>query len=344
MISLRDRLRRFDGMRRRWSKHLERLLLKMLASRSTQGAARSHPRHILVIRCTHRIGNALFLLPFLQTLRARYPGATIDLVQSAPLLEPFIATLGISRLFYVSVRPGKWLAALATLRTLRRRHYDRVYAPFPSSTDHLIAAWSIASQKMGFAEMNGELIFHSPTISTGLWHYAHRPLQLLGVTAAPSLEHYAPQLGISLPARDRRPRIGFFTGARKGKGLSCAQWQRLLAQVRSLAPAAHLIHIQDPSQLDMRLGDEAVSFGSLPELARFSAGLSLFICADTGPLHLAAASGVPCLALYTQTSPARYGCLGRHHCHLVVEDRDDIRLDPIWLSDQLASDPSNLAA
>lgn len=147
-----------------------------------------------------------------------------------------------------------------------------------------------------------------------------------------------------MPARDLRPRIGFFTGARKGKGLSRPQWQQLLAKVRRLAPEAQLIHIQDPGQPAMRLGDVAVSFGSLPELARFSAGLSLFICADTGPLHLAAASGVPCLALYTQTSPARYGCLGRHHCHLVVEDRDDIRLDPIWLSDQLASDPSNLAA
>jgi ADP-heptose:LPS heptosyltransferase len=33
----------------------------------------------------------------------------------------------------------------------------------------------------------------------------------------------------------------------------------------------------------------------------------LFVSADTGPLHLAAASGVPCLGLFTQTDPARYG-------------------------------------
>ena len=46
-----------------------------------------------------------------------------------------------------------------------------------------------------------------------------------------------------------------------------------------------------------------MSLSSLSELARFAGGLSLFVSGDTGPLHLAAASGVPCLGLFTQTDP-----------------------------------------
>lgn len=79
-----------------------------------------------------------------------------------------------------------------------------------------------------------------------------------------------------------------------------------------------------------------VSLGNLSELARFASGLALFVSCDTGPLHLAAASGVPCLGLFTQTDPARYGCLGAQHLNLVVDDRNAIPLDAHWLAETLA--------
>ena len=72
------------------------------------------------------------------------------------------------------------------------------------------------------------------------------------------------------------------------------------------------------------------------ELTRFTGGLTLFVSCDTGPLHLAAASGVPCLGLFTQTDPARYGCLGAQHLNLVIEDRNAIPLDGYWLAEALA--------
>ncbi|MCP3292147.1 lipopolysaccharide heptosyltransferase family protein, partial [Aeromonas hydrophila] len=57
------------------------------------------------------------------------------------------------------------------------------------------------------------------------------------------------------------------------------------------------------------------------------------------PLHLAAASGVPCLGLFTQTDPARYGCLGAQHLNLVIGDRNAIPLDHHWLAEALAREP-----
>ena len=48
---------------------------------------------------------------------------------------------------------------------------------------------------------------------------------------------------------------------------------------------------------------------------------------------------MPCLGLFTQTDPARYGCLGAQHLNLVIEDRNAIPLDQQWLTEALASAP-----
>jgi hypothetical protein len=45
---------------------------------------------------------------------------------------------------------------------------------------------------------------------------------------------------------------------------------------------------------------------------------------------------VPCLGLFTQTDPARYGCLGAQHLNQVVDDRNAITLDVHWLAETLA--------
>ncbi|MGH7323313.1 MAG: lipopolysaccharide heptosyltransferase I [Candidatus Rokuibacteriota bacterium] len=47
---------------------------------------------------------------------------------------------------------------------------------------------------------------------------------------------------------------------------------------------------------------------------------SLLVAADTGPLHLAAAGGTPCLGIYGPTSPARNGPYGTGHRTLQGHD------------------------
>jgi heptosyltransferase-1 len=44
--------------------------------------------------------------------------------------------------------------------------------------------------------------------------------------------------------------------------------------------------------------------------ARLASRAALFVGADTGPTHLAAAAGTPTLALYGPTDPARFGPIG----------------------------------
>ncbi|MGL6466701.1 hypothetical protein ACSZNP_03410 [Aeromonas hydrophila] len=73
MSTIRDALRRFDGQRRCWTAGLERAALAWLARQGRLPASSQPPRRILVIRSTCRIGNNLFLLPFLQKVRSATP-------------------------------------------------------------------------------------------------------------------------------------------------------------------------------------------------------------------------------------------------------------------------------
>jgi heptosyltransferase-1 len=51
-------------------------------------------------------------------------------------------------------------------------------------------------------------------------------------------------------------------------------------------------------------------FCSVSELIALTRRASLFVGGDTGPLHLAAALKVPCVALFGPTDPARNGPYG----------------------------------
>jgi ADP-heptose:LPS heptosyltransferase len=55
---------------------------------------------------------------------------------------------------------------------------------------------------------------------------------------------------------------------------------------------------------------------TLPELAALVRRAKLFIGADTGPLHLAAAVGTPCVGLYGPWPAERHGPYGRQHIAL----------------------------
>lgn len=54
-------------------------------------------------------------------------------------------------------------------------------------------------------------------------------------------------------------------------------------------------------------GSAATVECTLPQLIALTQKLNLFIGGDTGPMHLAAASGVPCVAIFGPTDPKRTG-------------------------------------
>jgi heptosyltransferase I len=76
---------------------------------------------------------------------------------------------------------------------------------------------------------------------------------------------------------------------------------RAIAEIRPPRPA-----LAPPTDLD--------------ELASVARRASVMVAGDTGPLHLAAAVGTPCVGLYGPTSPSRNGPYGAGHRVLVAPD------------------------
>ncbi|MBC8674427.1 hypothetical protein H2136_22240 [Aeromonas hydrophila] len=238
-------------------------------------------RRILVIRSTCRIGNNLFLLPFCKRCAAPTPCRDRAGVQRRSA-APFPPICNCSAFIRSSCRAnGCW--PLSVLWRLRRQHYDRVYVPFASSTDHLIAGWVKAREKLGFDDAKGDALFPSPLTPNQHCHYAHQPLQLLGMHGhladqieLGSLLHSAsPRLLALRHDYPARPLIGFFHRGPQGQGALSAP---VATTARGSAPPLPQ-RPADPARGSRRspapARGRAGVLASLSELARFAGGLPL---------------------------------------------------------------------
>ena len=125
-------------------------------------------------------------------------------------------------------------------------------------------------------------------------------------------------------AKDRSPRIGLFAGAEFGPSKRWP-WQRfaeLSRDLRRQQPASRQIILAGPKELwvAVRIHEESGKIHpvvgadlDLGQLAAVMAQLDLLVTNDSGPMHLAAAVGTPCVALFGPTDPTRTAPAGLGH-------------------------------
>ena len=77
---------------------------------------------------------------------------------------------------------------------------------------------------------------------------------------------------------------------------------------------------------NMKEKSEIAPETNLPELIELIRGCQLFVGGDTGPMHMAAALGVPVVAIFGASDPARNGPYGEGHLVLY----HDIECRPSW--------------
>ena len=126
---------------------------------------------------------------------------------------------------------------------------------------------------------------------------------------------------------DTGPVIGLFGGAEFGPSKRWP-WKRfveLAKQLRKDQPASQQVILAGPNELWMavRIHEETGKIhpviGPDLDLGRFAcaiAQLDLLITNDSGPMHLAAALGIPCIALFGPTNPSRTSPVGSAHAVL----------------------------
>ncbi|MDD5717315.1 MAG: glycosyltransferase family 9 protein [Sulfuricurvum sp.] len=301
---------------------------------------------ILVVRINYRIGNILFTTPLLRALEQRFPNAEMDILIGARYPSPLLK--GFKTVQNVFDFPRKLLKnpfyLIRYIRQLRAKNYDLIInLNSGSASDRAATFLAKGKYKLGFhVTKEWSPLTHTVDIPAGEIHEAIKPLYLMEAFGNHPNE-FPQKMDIALndderlSARnelqnrlmeqggrwDNRTKIvGIFRDARFEKKIENGWWQGWYTTMKALNPDALFIDILSPDVTEKLDTDLYVILESnLRRLGALLSQMDMFVCGDTGPMHLASASGVPTIALFKVTTPALYGTLGANDRSLIIGDK-----------------------
>jgi heptosyltransferase III len=303
-------------------------------------------RRILLCRPNRRLGNLLFLTPLLAEIEARHPGTIVDIVGAGAGVGGLFSGYGIvGTVFELPRNPFHAPGQLARgVRAFWRERYDLVIDPERRSRSaRFFANCCRAKYRLGFsADRARSRLTHSVPIEASPQHMSRRAVYLLrcasdGPASDPAAAY--PELdlrlrpderasGAALVARTLRehgtqpaePVITLFANATGAKRYPVDWWRRLTAGLRVLLPRARFLEILPPGgERPSELGLPSFRSSDLRQVASVIHSTAGFVSADCGTLHLACASGAPCvIGLFSATDPAVYGPVGARRYSIVT--------------------------
>lgn len=294
------------------------------------------PERIALIKPS-ALGDIVHALPVLSALRGRFPTSHITWVVNATY-EPLLAghpdltdTLAFDR---GAFKHGSRKALGYSLRfavELRRRRFDLVIDLQGLLRTGLMTLATGAPRRIGFANAReGATLAYTRRVAVpdaGRIHAVDRYwriVEALGAGEVPKrfqvpLQPAAVEWARAELAGLPRPWVAVAVGAKwVTKRWPPANFAEVLRRAQShFGGTAVFVGTGDDSPLSVEvishLPGPARDFTgktSLPQLAALLASCDLILANDTGPLHLAAALGKPCVAPYTCTKVALHGPYG----------------------------------
>ncbi len=296
-------------------------------------------QNILLVKLSS-LGDVIHALPTLEALRDLYPagGRITWLVEEghAPLLEGHPALDQVWRVPRLRLNQGRLSrdlpAVLGLVRQLRARPFDLVIDLQGLIKSGLWVALARSGRKVGYDRtrefsylpLTERLPPYDPE-AHAVWRYLN-VAAFLGALLAPPRFRLPSRLTGNIESMlawaSGRPLVVLHPGARWPTKLwPAAAWARLAdwldrdrgcsvlitgSQGDRELVAAITAHMQGTA---LNLAGRT-SLGELTALLRAAA---LAITTDTGPMHLAAASGTPVVALFGPTAPWRTGPFGPGH-------------------------------
>ena len=270
------------------------------------------------------LGDLVHTLPAASALRRAYPSARIDWLVDAPHRE-FLEMVPILTSLVVLTRRGApgWLEAR---RALRAREYDAAIDFQGLVKSAALARLSGAARVIGFdrSALRESLaaVFYSERVDVGEGlHVIRRNLRLAEFLGAPSATLDFPIGAVESAAvnawlaNDPHP----FALLNPGAAWPNKRWppERLGAVAREVRARHGLSSVvlwgpgeQTSAQKVVEASDRAARLApptGLRDLVALARHARLMVSGDTGPLHIAAALGVPAVWLFGPTDPARNG-------------------------------------
>jgi heptosyltransferase I len=295
----------------------------------------SGPLRILIVRLS-AVGDTIHGLPVLCALRDNLPSAHLSWVveeRAAAVLQ------GHAALDRLIVAPRRWLRSPMAVLRLRRQLRSvgaQIAIDLQGLAKSAVAArLSGAPVRIGAASPDGRELsawLNNRSVHLTASHVVDRYLELLGPLgiSRPAVRfdvprHIEDELNMGRFVRDRGLGGGFAL-LNPGAGWASKRWpvERYAAVARHLGRQRRLPSVvvwagpQERAWADQIITTSAgfahmapaTTLGELAEVARRA---RLFVGSDTGPLHLAAAVGTPCIGLYGPVSADRNGPYGSGH-------------------------------
>jgi ADP-heptose:LPS heptosyltransferase len=342
MMTLKNKLRKFDQLRRSKMPALEAAFYRLISNTRNlekNKLAKERVKRILLIRNNKRIGNIYFLLPFIRQVRAVYPDARIDMMLNEPWQGNVFDNLGINHFYYSYFSFQGIIKFFKMIKELRKTTYDMILLPNTSAGDTIITALLDGRNKVSSYHSERNLIcIHSTYVEHPREHAALGPLSVLeGLghilkepfphTLEFSKEELEKGLQVSQALRDNQEclTLSYFRGARGEKLLSVQAWLGILSKFEvATNQKVQWVEILSPDITSpIKAGVKTFQTSDMRHLASVLKHLDAFICCDTGPLHLADAAGASCIGLYNHTNPNSFGVIGENTINVVdIENLD----------------------
>jgi heptosyltransferase-2 len=283
----------------------------------------SGARRVAVLQ-TSFLGDSLLTLPLLRRLKESLPKASVTVVTLPKNADVFRGADGVDAVLLDDKRgrhaglSGLWRIS----RELKAGGFDLAVIPHRSLRSALAAWLAGIPRRVGFSSSAGRFLLTDAVPFAWLTHDLERNLALarpLGGASAPSTgeERYVAPPPVSAALAAKLAAAGVkpgdrLAGVHPGAAWATKRWlpERFAELCRRLK-AAGLTPVLVGGPGDAALGAEiAAASGAadlvgrtdLVELKELTGRLSLFVTNDSGPMHLAAAAGVPVVALFGATT------------------------------------------
>lgn len=329
---IKTKFRCFDRWRRQKLSSLEVYLYKVLVNKKHNERKLIAPekvKKILIIRQNKRLGNTVFLIPFIRQVRSSFPNAEVSIVVKETWQRDIFDNMGIDAFYYSKFSFRGILNYFALIKSVRKKTFDYIITPYSSVGDTITAALLCSRNKISrYHKLRHEVFTHNFDNNSKLSHTAHDCLSIfqnmgINIESLPSHHIALTDKEIRYGKEKRRNIyngskrfIAFFRGARGGKKLSDSEWLEIISEVESSSEVEWLEILSHDISGPLMKDSLTYSTKCFRQLASILSQVDGFICCDTGPLHLANSAGATCVGFYNSTSIEKYGALGQQSMNI----------------------------
>jgi len=307
--------------------------------KETQIDKKEEIQKILIIRPNYRIGNIIFLTPLINEIYKELPNAQIDIIVGMKLAGDILKEMpNVQNVYAIPRRLLRQpLALYRFIKDIRSQNYDlAINITAGSVSSEIVTSLVNAKYKASFEHQKSFISLTHIVKREGL--YTHAGLKSLELMKLFGNDLPKDNLKLDLKLKEDEKikakndfillvkeratnpyTISLFRNARFDKKIEDSWWKEWHKELLVLDSSIVIIDILSPD-ITQKLNENVLEYANknLRILGAFFATCDLYVSADTGPLHLAGASGATSMAFFNKTSKEKFGTLGEENLTLDI--------------------------